>query len=90
MSKRVISIISICEKNIFVVTMRSFLIIKPTRYVHPFRILGDVWFVGDSWVSVHLIDTGNGLLLTDAGNVGATAQLIQSIWEAGFNPADVK
>ena len=60
------------------------------RYVHPFRIFGNIWYVGDSWVCVHLIDTGDGLLLIDSGNAGATALLVQAIWEAGFNPADVK
>lgn len=63
---------------------------QESRYVHPFQIYGNVWYVGDSWVCVHLIDTGNGLLLIDSGNCGATAMLIQAIWEAGFNPADVK
>ena len=63
---------------------------QPSRYVHPFRLCGNVWFIGDSWVCVHLIDTGEGLLLIDSGNCGATAMLIQAIWEAGFNPADVK
>ena len=60
------------------------------RYVHPFRIFGNIWYVGDSWVCVHLIDTGNGLLLLDGGNSGATAMLVNAIWEAGFKPADVK
>lgn len=63
---------------------------QEARYVHPFRLYGNVWYVGDSWVCVHLIDTGDGLLLIDSGNCGATAMLIQAIWEAGFNPADVK
>lgn len=60
------------------------------RYVHPFRIFGNVWYVGDSWVCVHLIDTGDGLLLIDSGNAGAAAMLVQAIWEAGFNPRDVR
>ena len=63
---------------------------QESRYVHPFNIYGPVWYVGDSWVCVHLIDTGDGLLLIDSGNCGATAMLIQSIWEAGFKPQDVK
>ena len=63
---------------------------QEARYVHPFRIFGNVWYVGDDWVCVHLIDTGDGLLLIDAGNMGATAMLVNAIWEAGFNPADVK
>lgn len=62
------------------------------RYVKPFRMYGNLYYVGDSWVCAHIVDTGNGLLLFDAGNCGqgATAMLIQAIWEAGFNPRDVK
>lgn len=63
---------------------------QESRYVHPFRIFGNVWYVGDSWVCVHLIDTGDGLLLIDSGNCGATAMLVNAIWEAGFDPANVK
>lgn len=61
-----------------------------SRYVHPFRIYGNVWYVGDSWVCVHLIDTGDGLLLIDSGNCGCTDMLVQAIWEAGFRPQDVR
>ncbi|MCI8416990.1 MAG: MBL fold metallo-hydrolase [Lachnospiraceae bacterium] len=60
------------------------------RYVKPFSIYGNVYYVGDSWVCVHLIDTGEGLLLIDAGNACATPWLVQAIWEAGFRPNDVK
>lgn len=60
------------------------------RYVHPFNLYGPIWYVGDSWVCVHLIDTGDGLLMIDSGNCGCTAMLVQAIWEAGFNPANVK
>ena len=63
---------------------------QESRYVHPFHLYGPVWYVGDSWVCVHLIDTGDGLLLIDSGNCGAVGMLIQAIWEAGFRPQDVK
>lgn len=63
---------------------------QESRYVTPFRIYGPVWYVGDDWVCAHLVDTGDGLLLIDSGNVGATAMLVQAIWEAGFNPRDVR
>ena len=59
------------------------------RYMEPFRMFGNVYYVGDSWVCVHLIDTGDGLLLIDAGNCGNTAMLMHSIWKAGFNPENV-
>ncbi|HHU06084.1 MAG TPA: MBL fold metallo-hydrolase [Clostridiales bacterium] len=63
---------------------------QESRYIEPFRLFGNVYYVGDSWVCVHLIDTGDGLLLLDAGNCGATAMLIHAIWSLGFNPADVR
>ena len=63
---------------------------QENRYVKPFQIYGNLYYVGDSWVCVHIVDTGKGLLMFDAGNCGATAMLIQTIWEMGFNPADVK
>lgn len=60
------------------------------RYVEPFQVYGNLYYVGDSWVCVHILDTGNGLLMFDAGNCGASTMLIHSIWKAGFNPEDVK
>lgn len=63
---------------------------QEARYVKPFQMYGNLYYVGDDWVCAHIVDTGEGLLLFDAGNCGATAMLIQAIWEAGFNPADVK
>lgn len=60
------------------------------RYVEPFRIYGNVYYVGDSWVCAHLIDTGDGLLLIDGGNCGAEKLLIHAIWSLGFNPGDVR
>ena len=70
--------------------MKNIWLDQEGRYVPPFNIYGPVWYVGDSWVCVHLVDTGDGLLLIDSGNCGATAMLIQCIWEAGFNPRDVR
>lgn len=70
--------------------VRKFFIEQEKRYVHPFQLYGNVYYVGDSWVCVHLIDTGDGLLLIDAGNCGASAMLVNAIWEAGFKPSDVK
>lgn len=69
---------------------QKYFIEQEKRYVHPFNIYGNIWYVGDNWVCVHLIDTGNGLLLIDAGNAGSTAMLVNAIWEAGFKPEDVK
>lgn len=70
--------------------IRSRFVRQTDRYIEPFQIYGNVWYVGDNWVCVHLIDTGDGLLLIDSGNIGATAMLVDSIWRSGFDPADVK
>ena len=70
--------------------MSKYWVNQEARYVKPFQIYGNLYYVGDSWVCAHIVDTGEGLLLFDAGNCGAEAMLIQAIWEAGFNPADVK
>ena len=72
--------------------MAKYWINQESRYVKPFRMYGNLYYVGDDWVCAHLVDTGDGLLLFDAGNCGggATAMLVQAIWEAGFNPTDVK
>ncbi len=80
------------QENLKHMPFSKFWINQEERYVKPFRIYGNLYYVGDSWVCVHIVDTGDGLLMFDAGNcgAGATAMLIQAIWEAGFNPADVK
>lgn len=70
--------------------MGRFHLNQERRYVEPFNIYGPIWYVGDDWVCVHLIDTGDGLLLIDSGNYGATAVLVHSIWRAGFDPSDVR
>ena len=64
---------------------------KPSiAYIEPFSIFGNLHYVGDRRVCAHLIDTGDGLILIDAGFQHAIHLLIESIWEAGFNPKDIK
>lgn len=63
---------------------------QPARYVAPFRLYGDIYYVGDAWVCAHLVDTGEGLLLLDGGNCGDTAKLIDNIWRVGFDPAQIR
>jgi metallo-beta-lactamase class B len=49
-----------------------------------------LFFVGNSDVTAHLIDTEDGLILIDTTYPTTAAMLIQSIWEMGFNPKDIK
>ena len=63
----------------------------PARYyVKPFKIVGNVYYIGDSKVCSHLIDTGDGLIMFDSGFQHSVHLLVQAVWEAGFNPADIK
>ena len=58
--------------------------------VEPFKIADRLYYVGDKAVCVHLIDTGSGLILLDSGYIGTAHLLVDSIWRAGFDPADVR
>ena len=58
-------------------------------YIPPFRIYGKLWFVGNKDVGSYLIDTGDGLILIDTTYPQTRALLIQSIWEAGFDPKNI-
>jgi len=59
-------------------------------YTEPFRIYGNLWFVGNDNVGAYLIDTGEGLILIDSGYPTTRALLVQAIWEAGFNPRNIR
>ena len=43
-------------------SMGNYYLEQESRYVWPFHIYGPVWYVGDSWVCVHLIAAGAGPL----------------------------
>ena len=63
----------------------------PWRYsAEPFRILGNLYYVGNLRVCMHLIDTGDGLILIDTGHPHTSFMLFHSIWQLGFRPSDVK
>lgn len=59
-------------------------------YMKPFRIYGNLWFVGNRDVGSYLLDTGDGLILIDTTYPETRAQMIQSIWEAGFDPRNIR
>lgn len=56
----------------------------------PFRIWGNLYFVGNSWCSSHLIDTGDGLILLDTGCLAELPYLLDNIWSVGFDPREIK
>ena len=63
----------------------------PTAFnIEPFKIFGNLYYVGDKMVCMHLIDTGEGLILFDSGFSNNYDSLIESIEKLGFNPKDIK
>ena len=58
--------------------------------IKPFKIIGNTYFVGTFPASVHLIDTGDGLILIDTGYFDTLFMVIDSIYKLGFSPYDIK
>lgn len=64
---------------------------SPDKYaVEPFRIFGNLYYVGDRKVCMHLLDTGEGLILFDSGYSHHYHGLLASIEKLGYSPADIK
>ena len=57
--------------------------------IEPFKIADGLYYVGDKKVCIHLLDTGDGLILIDSGYLGAAHLLVDSIWRAGFDPQNI-
>jgi len=60
-----------------------------TVRVDPFRIVGNVYYVGNADVSSHLIDTGDGLLLIDTAYPQTVYLLLESVRRLGFDPDQI-
>ena len=56
----------------------------------PFRLAGELYFVGTYKASSHLIDSGEGLILIDVGYEETADVVIESIETLGFDVKDVK
>lgn len=58
--------------------------------MRPFRVFGNLYFVGTKPASAHLIDTGDGLVLLDSGYAETLYLVLDSIRELGYNPRELK
>jgi len=58
--------------------------------VTPFRVIGNVYYVGASDVTAFVITTPRGLILLDGGFVETVPQILANIRTLGFDPRDVK
>jgi len=58
--------------------------------IPPFRLAGNIYFVGTYEASSHLIDTGDGLILIDTGYERTADAVLDSMQILGFDIDDVK
>lgn len=56
----------------------------------PVRITPHIYYVGGTWVGCTLIDTGDGLILIDAGMPFQLYTVFESIRSLGFDPCDIR
>ena len=59
-------------------------------YVKPFKIWGNLYFVGTEPASTHIIDTSSGLIMLDSGYQHSLYLVIHNMHLLGFNPLDLK
>ena len=58
--------------------------------MNPFRLAGNIYFVGTYKASSHLIDTGDGLILIDTGYAETADVIVESVGELGLDIRDIK
>jgi metallo-beta-lactamase class B len=58
--------------------------------VKPYRVIGNIYYVGASDVSSFLITTPNGHILLDSGFIETVPQIKQNMEALGFKLADIK
>lgn len=59
-------------------------------YMPPFRIWGNVYFVGTEPASTHIIDTGDGLIMLDSGYQHSLYLVLQNMHSLGLDPMNIK
>ena len=58
--------------------------------VEPFNVIGPIYYVGAGGISSHVIDTGDGLILIDAGTKLMPRQIVANLETLGYEADDVK
>jgi len=57
--------------------------------IKPFRMHNNIYFVGSTAVSVHIIDTEEGLVMIDTGYPDMYEQILDSMKELNLDPAKI-
>lgn len=58
--------------------------------VKPFRIMGNIYYVGSAGISSYLIESSAGLMLLNSGTAETASQVLANIQQLGFDPHQVK
>lgn len=58
--------------------------------IDPFRLWGNLYFAGGLSASVHIVDTGEGLIVFDIGYQESLYLIIDSIYRLGFQPSMIR
>jgi len=58
--------------------------------VKPFRIIGNIYYVGSAGISSCLIESSAGLILLNSGTAETASQVLANIQQLGFDPHQVK
>lgn len=59
-------------------------------YMEPFRLWGNLYFVGTYHASTHIIDTGDGLIMLDSGYQHSLYLVLENMRKLGLDPMDIK
>jgi len=59
-------------------------------YMTPFRLWGNVYFVGTQPASTHIVDTGDGLIMLDSGYQHSLYLVLENMRKLGLDPMDIK
>jgi len=58
--------------------------------VTPFRMIGNIYYIGSDKYSCHLIDTGAGYILIDTGCEENAPMIVESMNQLGFSVKDIQ
>ena len=61
-----------------------------SKPVEPYRVISNIYYVGASGISSHVIETSDGLILVDTGTTLMVPQIEANIEKLGFKIDDVK
>ena len=59
-------------------------------YVEPFKMWGNLYFVGTEPASVYIIDAGEGLIMLDTGYQQSLYLVIHNMHLLGLKPENIK